>query len=321
MGFRPSPRQLEYFVALAETLHFGRAAATCHVSQPTLSTQFKLLEDQLGCALFERGAGGISLTASGERLLPLARRALEDLDEIVTAARAGQSGLGGLIRLGVSPTFGPYFMPYLLPNLKRAFPDLELYIREDRPKRLEDALASGSLDCILTPDITPSTAWTARVLCHESVSLAVPATHPLAGLGVIPVDMLRGEKLLALSQGFRLHDDVQVLARAAGADFRQDYEGTSLDALRQMASIGMGLALFPAAYIASEFGKEPDLLLKKVDGLPMHRLMYLVWRQGSARTAHFEKLLVLAQQAVREMQVEGVTLEEEGQGLLQADGP
>ncbi|WP_269582553.1 LysR substrate-binding domain-containing protein [Roseibium sp. Sym1] len=312
MRFRPSPRQLEYFVALADTCHFGRAAAACNVSQPTLSSQFKLLEDQLGCTLLERGAGGISLTASGERLLPLARRALEELDEIVTAAQAGRANLGGLIRLGVSPTFGPYFMPYLLPILKQSFPELELYIREDRPNLLEEGLAAGSLDCILTPDIMPSDFLTAKILCHESVALAVPRSHPLAGLESVPLALLRGEKLLALSQGFRLHDDVQALARAAGADFRQDYEGTSLDALRQMASIGMGLALFPAAYVASEFRKEPDLLLKKVDGLPMRRLMYLVWRRGSSRNAHFEKLLVLARQAVRDMAVEGVALDEPG---------
>jgi len=310
MGIRPSPRQLEYFVALAETLHFGRAAAACNVSQPTLSSQFKLLEDQIGCTLLERAPGTISLTSSGARLLPLARQVLENLDEIVTAAQVGQANLGGLIRLGVSPTFGPYFMPYLLPGLKNAFPNLDLYIREDRPNLLEEGLSSGGLDCILTPDIPPSETWAARILCHESVSLAVPRSHPLAGLDVIPVDKLKGEKLLALSQGFRLHDDVQALARAAGADFRQDYEGTSLDALRQMASIGMGLALFPAAYIASEFGKEPELLLKKVDGLPMRRFMYLVWRQGSSRTEHFEQLLVLARQAVRDMAVDGVTLEE-----------
>lgn len=224
----------------------------------------------------------------------------------MTVAQAGQSNLGGLIRLGVSPTFGPYFMPYLLPILKREFPLLELYIREDRPNLLEEGLMSGALDCILTPDFASSDQWTAQVLCRESVSLAVPKSHPLAGVEVIPVDMLRGEKLLALGQGFRLHNDVQALAHAAGADFRQDYEGTSLDALRQMASIGMGLALFPAAYIASEFGKEPDLLLKKIEGLPMRRTMHLVWRCGSSRTTHFENLLTLALQAVNSMKVEGV---------------
>lgn len=306
MSFRPSARQLEYFIALAETMHFGKAAEKCNVSQPTLSSQFKLLEDQLGAILLERGGGDISLTAAGENLLPLARQALENLDEIVTAAQAGQSNLGGLIRLGVSPTFGPYFMPHFLPILKRNYPGLELYIREDRPNLLEEGIASGALDCVITPDISPSNQLVERVLCHEDVSLAVPKSHPLAGLDVVPTAMLRDEKLLSLSQGFRLHDDVQALARAAGADFRQEYEGTSLDALRQMTSMGMGLALFPAAYIASEFGKEPDLLLKKVEDLPMLRHMYLVWRRGSSRTAHFETLLELALMAVEAMNVKGV---------------
>ncbi|GAB4520675.1 MAG: hydrogen peroxide-inducible genes activator [Roseibium sp.] len=309
MRFRPSPRQLEYFIALAETLHFGKAADTCHVSQPTLSSQFKLLEEQLGSVLLERGSGGIALTAAGERLLPLARQALEKLDELTTAAQAGKANLGGLIRLGVSPTFGPYFMPRLLPALKRDFPDLELYIREERPKFLEEGLAAGVFDCILTPDIVPSERWDAKVLCREKVLLAVPVTHPLAGLDVVPVPLLRGEKLLALGQGFRLHDDVQALARAAGADLRQDYEGTSLDALRQMASIGMGLALFPAAYIASEFGKEPDLLLKRIEGLPMQRVIYLVWRARSSRLEHFEKLLAYAVEAVHQMKVAGVAVD------------
>ncbi|MCV0429236.1 MAG: LysR family transcriptional regulator [Roseibium sp.] len=306
MRFRPSPRQLEYFIALAETLHFGKAAEKCHVSQPTLSSQFKLLEEQLGCTLLERGSGDISLTAAGERLLPLTRQALEGLDEIVAAAQVGQSNLGGLIRLGVSPTFGPYFMPFLLPILKREFPDLELYIREDRPNLLEEGLAAGTLDCIVTPDVAPSGNLEERVLCQEGVSLAVPRAHPLSGLDVIPVSLLKGEKLLSLGAGFRLHNDVQALARAAGADFLQDYEGTSLDALRQMASIGMGLALFPAAYIASEFRKEPDLLLKKVEGVPMQRTMYVVWRRGSSRAAHYEKLLSLMQEAVQSMHVDGV---------------
>jgi LysR family hydrogen peroxide-inducible transcriptional activator len=309
MRFRPSPRQLEYFIALSETLHFGRAADACHVSQPTLSSQFRLLEDQLGSALLERGSGGVALTAAGERLLPMARQVIESLDEMVTAAQAGQANLGGLIRLGVSPTFGPYFMPRLLPALKRDFPDLELYIREERPKLLEEGLGAGVFDCILTPDIIPSDRWNAKVLCREKVLLAVPGAHPLAGLDVVPVPLLKGEKLLALGQGFRLHDDVQALARASGADLRQDYEGTSLDALRQMASIGMGLALFPAAYIASEFGKEPDLLLKQVEGMTIQRLIYLAWRRGSSRSAHFEKLLAHALETVRSMKVAGVDAE------------
>lgn len=306
MSYRPSARQLEYFIALAEDLHFGRAAKKCHVSQPTLSSQFRLLEDSLKTSLVERGASGIRLTAAGERLLSRARHALEVLDDFVTTAEAGRENLGGLIRLGVPSTFGPYFMPYLLPILKAAYPDLELYIREDRPAVLEQKILDGSLDCIISPDLAASDRLKVHSLCHEELFLAVPRTHPLAGLEVIPVTMLRGERLLTLSQGFRLHDDIQALARASGAEFRQDYEGTSLDALRQMVSIGMGLCLFPAAYVASEFDKEHGILLKSVAEVKMHRTICIAWRQDSARSGHFMTVHDLALQAARGMAVSGI---------------
>lgn len=306
MSYRPSARQLEYFIALAEERHFGLAAKKCYVSQPTLSSQFKLLEENLETPLVERGAAGIRLTAAGERLLPLARHALEVLDDFVTVAEAGRENLGGLIRLGVPSTFGPYFMPYLLPVLKAQYPGLELYIREDRPMILEEQILDGRLDCIISPDLTGSDRLQVQKLCEEELSLAVPQAHPLAGLAVIPVAMLQGERLLTLSQGFRLHDDVQALARAAGAEFRQDYEGTSLDALRQMVSIGMGLCLFPAAYIASEFGKDPDLVLKTVEDVKMHRTIDVCWRKDSARAEHFRVLYDLARLAVGAMAVPGI---------------
>lgn len=306
MGYRPSARQLEYFIALAEEGHFGKAAKKCHVSQPTLSNQFKLLEDSVHTTLVERGTTGVRLTAAGERLLPLARHALEVLDDFVTAAEAGRENLGGLIRLGVPSTFGPYFMPYLLPILKAKYPELELYIREDRPMVLEQQILDGTLDCIISPDLAGSERLQVLKLCLEDLSLAVPRSHPLSGLDVIPVELLRGERLLTLSQGFRLHDDVQSLARASGADFRQDYEGTSLDALRQMVSIGMGLCLFPAAYIASEFGKEPDIVLKQVAEMKTRRTICIAWRRDSARHNHFQTLYDLSLEAVENMNVPGV---------------
>lgn len=307
MGYRPSARQLEYFVALAQERHFGRAAQKCNVSQPTLSMQFKLLEENIEAKLIERGAGGVVLTAAGERLLPFARQALQALDSFVTMAESGRENLGGLVRLGAAPTFGPYFMPYFLPVLKSAYPDLELYIREDRPDLLEQRLADGTLECIITPHVNSSEKFEIVKLCEEELSLALPRTHPLAGLQIIPVEALRGERILSPSEGFRLRDDVQELARVAGAELREDYEGTSLDAMRQMVSIGMGLALFPAAYVHSEFGKEPDLVLKQVYDMHMQRTINMAWRIESSRSAHFRTLYDLAGSAVATMAVRGIT--------------
>lgn len=134
MPFRPRHRQLEYVVALAETGHFGAAAKRCNVSQPTLSVQIALLEDQLGTPLFDRTRGRVIPTAIGERVIASARAVLQALDDIVATAATGADNLGGLIRLGVAPTFGPYFLPHLLPVLHRRYPGLQIYIREERPR-------------------------------------------------------------------------------------------------------------------------------------------------------------------------------------------
>ena len=197
-------------------------------------------------------------------------------------------------------------MPFFLPSLKEAYPDLQLYIREDRPASLEQAVNQGAIDCALTPDIAQFAGLDTNIICSEALTVAVPGDHPLSGLAEIPIDLLRGEKLLSLNRGFRLYDDVQALSRAAGAEFREDFEGTSLDALRQMVSIGMGLALFPAAYIASEFEKQPDLTHKAIEGRPMFRKIYLAWRRSSPRQEHFHTLLALARRTVEEMDVAGV---------------
>ncbi len=290
MPFRPTNRQLQYFVSLADLGHFGAAARACHVSQPTLSAQLKLLEDQLGVALIERGTGSASPTPAGTAILPLARTVLAVLDEIVATASLGAGNLGGLIRLGVAPTIGPYVMPRMLPHLHDRHPKLEIYIREDRPFTLESGLADGSLDCILTPLPLTGERFESVAICEETVFLGIPTEHPIAREKRISVKMLSGERLLTLGKGRRLFDQVQDLCDASGARMREDYEGTSLDALRQMVSIGMGLSLFPATYVAFEFVKERNVVLREIDGWPIRRTICLAWRQDSVRREHFQSL-------------------------------
>jgi len=306
MAFRPSPRQLEYFIAIAETGHFGRAAQRCHVSQPTLSAQFRLLEDQLGVALVDRGRGSAVLTPTGEVLLAVARQTLENLDEIVSIATARKAGLGGLVRLGVAPTFGSYFMPHLLPMLKGAYPELEIYIREERPARLGQDLHRAMLDCILVSAPLDVENTMSQPVCTEDLLVGVPADHKLAHLSSIPLTALKGERFLSLGPGYQLYQAVQALCQASGAHLLEDYEGTSLDAIRQMVSIGMGLALFPAAYIASEFHKEDRVRLLQIEGLPLKRDVVMAWRRNSPRSDHFGVVGDLARQTVRQMAVEGL---------------
>jgi LysR family hydrogen peroxide-inducible transcriptional activator len=298
MPFRPSHRQLEYLVALDDERHFGRAARRCNVSQPTLSIQVALLEKQLGAALFDSMPGAVQPTPVGRRVVATARSVLASLDDIVTEARAGAVNLGGLIRLGVAPTFGPYFLPRLLPTIHRAYPDLQLYIREDRPTSIERDVLDGVVDCGLGP-IPRADRLVFRILCEEGIFLGVPAGHRLEGKGVASVEDLRDERLLTLGRGHRLFDSVRELAAASGAIFVEDYEGTSLDAIRQMVSIGMGCSLFPELYARSEFGRDNDVVLLRIDGWSARRTVGYFWRENNGRRRHFETLAAESETVAR----------------------
>ena len=306
MPYRPTHRQLEYLVAVAELGHFGAAARACHVSQPTLSAQLKLLEDRLGVVLIDRGAAPVQPTPAGHALLPLARSVLQTLDEMVRLAGDADTGLGGLIRLGVAPTVGPYLLPSVLEYLQEHVPALELYIREERPAQLEPAVREGVLDCALTPLPLRDERLVHETICEEKIYLGLPGRHRLVEAADIPVAALGGERMLTLGRGHRLYDQVQALCGVSGAVMGEDYEGTSLDALRQMVSIGMGLSLFPAAYIASEFGKERKVVLRQVSDWPMQRRIVLAWRSGSPRQLHFQRLADLARNALSSAVLEGV---------------
>ena len=301
MPFRPSHRQLEYLVALADTGHFGEAARACHVSQPTLSTQLKLLEDQLGVVLIERGPGPARPTPAGEAILPVARNILTSLDNVVAMASVDAENLGGLVRLGAAPTFGPYFLPSLLPRLHERYPQLEVYVREDRPSQLESALADGALDCIITPLPLTNARFAHTPLCEEEIRIGVPVDHRIADCDRLTTAMLQGERLLTLGRGHRLYENVQMLADKCGAVMLDDYEGTSLDAIRQMVSIGMGLSLFPQFYADSEFVREPNVVLKHIEGWQMTRTICIAWRADSLRETHFNKLAEEAVQVVADM--------------------
>lgn len=297
MPFRPSHRQLEYLVTLGETGHFGEAARRCHVSQPTLSVQVALLEKQLGVTLIDRMTGQVVPTPVGVEIIAAAKVILSGLDEIRALATGSKSNLGGAIRLGVAPSFGPYFLPYLLPSLHKQYPELKIYIREDRPRQLEKAVLQGETDCGLGPIPSANDGFTSLQICRERILLGVPKAHRLAAFDTIAAEELRGERLLTLGPGHRLMDEVRRLADMSGAVLAEEYEGSSLDAIRQMVSIEMGLSLFPELYVRSEFAKEDGIKLLTIEGWPGIRDIGFFWRQSSARGSHFEALAGLGRSA------------------------
>ncbi len=300
MPYRPSLRQLEYVLAVHDLQHFGRAADRCGVSQPTLSVQVAQIEQSVGVPLFERTSAAVVTTPAGEMLARTARLVLATVDETLNELARQTAALGGTMRLGTPPTFGPYFLPHLLPGLHERYPDLQLYIREDSPAALEASVAEGALDCSLGP-APERPGLTFRRIGVEAIYLGVPADHPLARRASVKAAMLKGERLLTLGRGHRLLENVRHLAELSGARIVEDFEGTSLDAIRQMVSIGMGLSLFPELYARAEFRETDNVKLLRIEDWNERREVGFSWRDKSGRERHYRTLAETAVIAAQQL--------------------
>ena len=202
MHERPTVRQLEYLVALAETLNFRRAAEQCYVSQPALSAQIQKLEDLLGTRLFERDARRVLPTACGSAVAARAREVLARCDALLETAKSHDDPLAGSLRLGVIPTVAPYVLPTVLPAIREVRPDLKLLIREEKTDELLKGLDSGRLDCALLALEVDLNGMESLTLFEEGFALAVPASHPLAASREpIRQDELQGIEVLLLEDG------------------------------------------------------------------------------------------------------------------------
>ncbi|WP_019956064.1 hydrogen peroxide-inducible genes activator [Yoonia vestfoldensis] len=296
----PSLRQLEYFVALVETGSFKAAAEHCRISQPSLSVQLATLEKRLGQRLVERGRAGVIPTLAGREVYDSARAILDAAQTLVNRFDAPRSGLSGVIRFGASGTLGPYLLPHVIARLHARHPDLQLFIREGPPETLATGLARGDFDMILVQlpvrgDITPIR------LFREPLELVVARDHPFVARGRITREDLRGETVLALGPAFALRQQVADLCETLGARLRADYEGNSLDAIRLMAGMGMGIALLPALYVRSEIGpNDADVAVVPIDGPRTLRSVGLVCRSGSIDDAA-PRIARLIQSAAREV--------------------
>lgn len=296
---KPSLRQLEYLVALADLLHFRKAAERVHVSQPTLSGQIKELEARLGASLIERDRHTTRLTPVGKATADRARSILSEVENLCDLAKLSGKNLGGTIRLGVPPTLGPYLMPHVVPALHAEYPELRLYVREDRPRALEHALTEGIFDMLLTTLPVHDPNVQDVVLFREPLLVGIARDHPLAEHGEISSESLEGESVLSLGPGHRLYEQVQGLCEAYGAVLTSDYEGTSLDALRQMVGMGMGISFFPALYVLSEMDNDRQVItLPLADSLPS-RSIGVVWRNQSPRAADYQLFGEIVNQAAQ----------------------
>lgn len=296
----PSLQQLRYLVAVADHLHFRRAAEACNVTQPTLSAQIKELELRLGVSLVERSRSKVMMTPTGKDIVERSRRVLREVAEIHTIAKSRQSVLSSVIRVGVVQTVGSYFLPLVIPDLHKKYPKLGLYIREGLPDLLLRSLEDGSLDLLFFPLPVARAELEAQPLFREPIQVVMPAEHRLASQVEIDPVMLRGETILSLEPGHRLYELVRRISEEHGVELSHDYESTSLDTLRQMVATGMGLSLMPALYVKSEVAHQDLVVARPFRETVPARMIGMVWRKGTSRESEFRLLASFVCQSLRQ---------------------
>ncbi|MEL6679563.1 MAG: hydrogen peroxide-inducible genes activator, partial [Pseudomonadota bacterium] len=286
----PTLQQIRYLTAIADTLHFRRAAEMCHVTQPTLSAQLRELEQKLGVQLVERSRSRVVLTPLGERIAQKSRIVLRDMEEITALARSARGALQDTIKIGVIPSLGSYFLPLIVPDLHESHPMLRLYMREAMPEPLLAALEDGTFDLLFFPMPLNRGDLVSTLVFREPLLVVAPHDHRLmAGPRVDPA-ALRGETVLSLEHGHRLDEQVREVCLTYGAELSHDYEGTSLDTLRQMVAMGMGVSLLPALYVRSEVSHQDIVVARPFAGVPPARTIGMVWRKGTAREDEYRIL-------------------------------
>ncbi|QBY02574.1 hydrogen peroxide-inducible genes activator [Rhodophyticola sp. CCM32] len=295
----PTLQQLRYLVAVADTLHFRRAAERTHVTQPTLSGQLKQLETKLGTQLVERSRSRVVLTPTGAGVAARARAILRDVADIEEIAKQGRHPLDGTIRVGVVQSLGSYLLPLVIPDLHASQPDLKLYVREGPANDLLTRIDEGSLDLLFFPLPAPGSELETARLFREPL-LAVTATdHPLTDKPRISRDDLKGETILTLEPGHRLHAQVRQICTDTGAQLSLDYEATSLDTIRQMVAMGLGISLLPALYVRSEVTQNTLVTSRPLTGPVPFRSIGMVWRKTAARGEAFVELARILRRILR----------------------
>ena len=287
---RPSIRQLESLVAVADTRSFRKAATTLGISQPALSAQVQAAEHVLGIQVFERDRRSVLITPAGEDVVSRAREALIAVDAVGDAARQRGEPLVGSLRMGVIPTIAPYWLPALLPEVHRRFPRLELILREDQTSRLLAQLQAGQLELALLAIPVQGDFTTAPVAREGFVAAAPRGAALVRHRGKLTERDLDDETVLLLEDGHCLRDQALEVCKRAGAVESVEVRATSLPTLVQMVAGGLGVTLLPEAAVPTLVQKHGPIALAEFAKPVPGRNIGLAWRTSSGRLREFRLL-------------------------------
>ena len=283
-------QELKYLVALADHGHFGKAAEACFITQSTLSTQIKKLEDFLGVTLFDRSLKRVTPTPIGREILAAARSIVEESERIRELAKHAQDPMSRTLHLGVIPTLGPYYLPHALTLVHKKHPDLRLLLREEMTPHILEHLVDGKLDAGLLALPVSDDSLRVEPLFYEPFFAALPAGHALAEHDALKVSDIINEKLLLLDEGHCLRDQALDVC-GTGSRGREEVRATSLETLRQMVGMGLGLTLLPA--LAADAGARQTkkaVEIRPFKAPPPGRTIGLVWLKRAPFPETFERL-------------------------------
>ncbi len=285
----PTIKQLRYFVALEKHKHFGNAAKACFVSQSAFSVAIKELESHLGAQLVDRTNKSVTITRTGREIASHARLCLRDIEYLTELAHNDQQPLTGRFNLGIIPTIAPFILPDLLPELRKNFPDLKLYLREDTTRALHNLLLEGELDLILIAlpfklsnvEILPLYKDPFYLACHEDSKLLNPNDYSLS--------TLPKESVILLEDGHCLRDHALSACKIRNQDTVSRFAASSLLTLVNMVDSDIGIT-----YLTKMAQNSSLLRNTHIKTYPLEKESYreigLAWRKGSAREEEFKLL-------------------------------
>ncbi|TNE60967.1 MAG: hydrogen peroxide-inducible genes activator [Alphaproteobacteria bacterium] len=288
MSFPPTLKQLRYLVALNKTMHFGKAADACHVTQSTLSAGLQELESLLGAQLVERTKRSVMFTALGEEVVRRAQTILNDVDDLTDMAAASKDPLRGIVRLGIIPTIAPFLLPRIMPAIREKLPNLELHLREDKSAELCDQMRLGELDLVLYALPFACGDAVEMPLFHDPFYAAFP--HGQAPAACVHPDELDESKLLLLEEGHCLRDHALEACHLLGRGAPRALAGTSLNTIVQMVAAGHGNTLLPGMAIEAGLARDAGVDVVPFRDITPTRTIGLVWRKTNPRAKTFETL-------------------------------
>ncbi|RYY02927.1 MAG: hydrogen peroxide-inducible genes activator [Gammaproteobacteria bacterium] len=271
--------ELRYLVTVAQTRHFGRAAEAFNVSQPTLSMAVRKLEQDLGVLLFERSKSGIRVTKMGEQIIAQAQRVLSQTDAITALAKADKDQLSGELKLGSIFTLAPYLFPQLVPSLSVIASQLTLVCSEGYNSDLRQQLRTGEVDAILISQPFTEADIVTQQIYREPLQLVMQPNHALAAKASISMEELHDQTFLVLNKKQCLSEQMLEIFQPVAKNI---IECSSLETLRHMVAIGLGLSVLPASAINSSLYSQQTITARPLQTNPSRNIL-LAWRASFPR--------------------------------------